>query len=393
MSNYLLNHLSTEVLIAVIVGVPTLFAMGVVFYVDTRLARLREVEIDDTVREVVGLLFGLLLALVIASIVTKQDDADSATAGESTAAAQLTRATRAFPLAEQIKFERSIGQYVHAVVEDEWPALREGVGSPRAAAALESIYGTFQDFRPTREPAVSVYRQALEQLDDVQGLPALLRALLIFGAISFILLSYPAQVADRRKKMAITGAITAFICFAYLLTIVLDHPYSGEIAVSNASFKEGDLAVYWASPTPPAVREDDVVALTAADVEGVWASDAFGPTIFRKVGGRVLGALRIADGTVYARISGGVLRGTWCEAPTRALPLDIGEVEWRMTRSGGRNRLVGRWRFGATDPYRGGWDLTRIGGKDIEPQDVTPTFDHLSRFCDGVPTVRLDPRR
>ena len=404
-SYYLLNHVSTAVLILIVVGIPTLIAAATVFFVDKAFPRLRDLEIDDTVQDVVGLLFGLLLALVIASIVTKQDDADSATAAEATAAAQLSRAVRSFPIAEQIKLEHAIGQYVRAVVNDEWPAMRTGGGSVRAAAALESVYGTFQSFRPTREPAISVYRQALDQLDEVtanrrdrldlssQGLPGLLRILLVFGALSFIVLSYPAKVVDRRKKMAITSAITGFICFAYLLTIVLDHPFSGDIAVSNAPFKEGDLSVYWAAPALPPVDERDVVELTGADVVGVWASDSFGPTVFREVNGMILGALRIARGTVFARVENGILRGTWCEGPTRKLPLDLGQVEWRMSRSLGKDHLVGRWRFGTSDRYRGGWDLTRVGGKDDEPQDVVELFDHPSRFCGYVPPPEADERR
>jgi hypothetical protein len=393
MSYYLLNHLSTEVLILVIVGVPTLIAATAVFLVDRAFPNLRDLEMDDAVRDVVGLLFGLLLALVIASIVTKQDDADSAAAAESTAAAQLARATRTFPIDVQIRFERAIGQYVHAVVDDEWPAMRTGARSTRAAAALETIYGTLQSYRPAGEPDVSVYRQALVQLDEVsasrrerldlssQSLPVLLRFLLVFGAVSFIVLSYPAAVADRRKKMVITGAITAFVCFAYLLTIVLDHPFSGAIAVANSAFKEGDLAIYWASPTPREVRRGDLADVTARDLAGVWTSDAFGTMVFRRVGGEILGALRLARGTVVARISGGVLRGTWCETPTRRLPGDLGEVEWRMTRSGGHGQLVGRWRFGASGAFRGGWDLTKVGGKELEPPDVVPLFDEPSRFC------------
>ena len=398
-SYYLLNHVSTEVLILIVVGVPTLIAVMAVYFVDKTFPKLRDIEIDDTVRDVVGLLFGLLLALVIASIVSKQDDADAATAAESTAAAQLSRAMRTFPAREQVKFERSIGQYIHAVVEDEWPAMRTGGSSVRAAAALEGVYGTFQRFHPTSEPAISVYRQALEQLDGItsnrrkrldlssQALPGLLRALLIFGAASFILLSYPAKVEDRRRKMAITGAITAFICFAYLLTVVLDHPFAGDIAVSNAPFKQGDLSVYWAGATVPPIRDGDVVKLTPEDVVGVWASDSFGPTVFRQVNNQILGVLRIGRGTVFAKIEDGVLRGTWCEAPTRKLPLDLGQVEWYMTKSGGRDRLLGRWRFGTTDTMRGGWNLTRIGGKDMEPQDVITLFDTPSRFCARVPSL------
>jgi Protein of unknown function (DUF4239) len=392
-SYYLLNHLSTAVLILVIVGVPTLVAVTGVYFVDKAFPNLRDLEMDDAVRDVVGLLFGLLLALVIASIVTKQDDAESASAAESTATAQLARATRAFPIDLQIKLEQAIGQYVKAVVEDEWPAMRTGDPSARASAALQTIYGTLQGFRAVGEPELSVFRQALVQLDEVtanrrerldlssQSLPGLLRFLLIFGAVSFIILSYPAAVEDRRKKMAITGAITAFICFAYLLTIVLDHPFSGEIAVDNSSFKEGDLATYWASPTPREVRADDLERLRSSDIVGVWTSDAFGPTVFRNVDGEILGVLRLARGTVVARISGGVMRGTWCEAPTRRLPRDLGQVEWRMTNSGGRDRLIGRWRFGTEGVFRGGWDLIRVGGKELEPPDVIPLFDQPSRFC------------
>jgi hypothetical protein len=93
-SYYLLNHLSTGVLIVVIVGVPTVAALVVVWVVEGVFVTLRDLEMDDAVRDVVGSVFGLLLALVIASIVTKQDDAESAAAAESTAAAQLARATR-----------------------------------------------------------------------------------------------------------------------------------------------------------------------------------------------------------------------------------------------------------------------------------------------------------
>jgi hypothetical protein len=392
-SSYLLNHLSTAAFVLVVVGVPTALAIVVVFCLDKALPNLRDLEVDDTVREVVGLVFGLLLALVIASIVTKHDDADSATAAESTATAQLSRASRAFPVDEQIRLEKAIGQYVHTAVNDEWPAMRTGKSSVRATAALETIYGTLQSFEPRGEPAISVYRQALVQLDQIsasrrdrlalsaQLLPNLLRWLLIFGALSFVVLSYPAGVDSRAKKMAITGSITAFICFAYMLTIVFDHPFSGPLAIDNSSFKGGDLAIYWASPTPTQVSRDDVTSIVPRDLEGLWTSEAFGPVVFRRVHGEILGALRLAHGTVAARVSNGVLRGTWCEEPTRRLPYDRGEVEWRRTRSGGSDKLVGRWRFGTTGAFRGGWDLSKIGGPELEPPDVTPLFAEGSNFC------------
>ena len=385
--SYLLNNLPTATFVLVIVGIPTLIAVTAVYCVDGAFPNLRDMEVDDTMRDVVGLVFGLLLALVIASIVTKHDEAGSATAAESTATAQLARASRAFPIAEQIKLEKSIGQYVHTVVDEEWAALQTGKPSPATSAALETIYGTLQSFKAHGEPAVSVYRQALVQLDQIassrrerldlsaQTLPGLLRLLLVFGAISFVVLSYPAGVDGRAKKMAITGAITSFVCFAYMLTIVFDHPFSGALAIANTPFKQGDLAIYWANENPQKVSPDDLVKISPRDLEGLWTSDAFGPTAFRHVDGEILGALRLARGTVVARITkDGILRGTWCEQPTRHPPDDRGQVQWRMTRSGGSGKLIGRWRYGASGAFHGGWDLTKVGGRGARTTRCGPAL-------------------
>ena len=153
MSYYLLNHLSTPVLILVIVGVPTLVAVPGVFVVDKAFPNLRDLEMDDAVRDVVGLLFGLLLALVIASIVTKQDDAESASTAESTAAAQLALATRALPIDMQIKVERrSVSTFTPS---SRTSGRRCGTGdrSARASAALETVYGTFRASGQTANPS------------------------------------------------------------------------------------------------------------------------------------------------------------------------------------------------------------------------------------------------
>ena len=86
------------------------------------------------------------------------------------------------------------------------------------------------------------------------------------------------------------------------------------------------------------------------------------------------------------------MRGTWCEAPTRSMPKDLGQVQWRMTKSGGKEQLIGRWRYGSREAFRGGWDLTKVGGPEIEPPDVAPLFDHPSRFCRGVGGKRATGR-
>jgi hypothetical protein len=64
----------------------------------------------------------------------------------------------------------------------------------------------------------------------------------------FIVVWYPARIHDRRVQVVIVACTAAFISFAYLLTILLDFPFAGDLAVTNAAFKEGALASFWPAP-------------------------------------------------------------------------------------------------------------------------------------------------
>jgi hypothetical protein len=225
-------------------------------------------------------------------------------------------------------------------------------------------------------------RQRLLQSQD--SLSSLLRALLVVGSVVFVVLAYPASVDSLGGQVAIVGATAAFVSFAYLLTMVLDYPYAGAVSVDTAPFKQGTLARYWAYSGPPReLASGTTERLTPEDLVGVWNSDsAFGVIVFRQVGEEVHAVYRNDNGTIVGRIAeDGVFRGWWCQDLLRTPPDDAGEVEWRLlkTPGGQADTLDGRWKFGAQEAFRGGWDLTRINGP--EPADLAPQFDDPSLFC------------
>jgi len=61
-----------------------------------------------------------------------------------------------------------------------------------------------------------------------------------------------------------------------------------------------------------------------------------------------VGVSQLADRT-FGTLSEGVLRGWWCEVPSRQPGADAGEVELRFDRSGDGLTVDGRWRYGGTD--------------------------------------------
>ncbi len=402
MTLYLLNNFSTAGLVALIVGGSTLVAMAATVAVRKAFPNLAETEArfeeaTGVLRaDVFALLYTIVLALVIADVSGNFTEASSTVSAEATAVAQLAHSTSVYPAAESDAINDSVREYVRAVVEDEWPSMRNGQSSPRAAAAIDGLYAVFQGLNPQTAVEQAFYDASVNDLDEItfqrrerllqsqESLSFLLRVLLLVGAVVFVVLGYPASVRSLAGQLVIVGATAAFVSFAYLLTIVLDRPFAGEVSVDTAPLMQGSLARYWAFEGPPPQLDPEMVErLSPEELVGVWNSDsAFGVMVFRQVGGEIRGAYRNDGGTFVGRIGDdGVLRGWWCQEPDRQ-PLDnAGEVEWRLleTPDGQRQVLDGRWKFGAQEAFRGGWNLIWLGGQ--EPPDLAAQFDDPATFC------------
>lgn len=401
MTQDLLNQFSTLNLILLVVGGTTLLAVilsAVVHKLRPNLADSGFEAVVEILRaDVFALLYTIVLALVITDLSGSLDKASSTVSAEASALAGLTRAADSFPPTQGQAIRDGSNEYVHAVVEDEWPRLRTGESSSRAFAALEGLYATVQSFGPQTLVEQSFYESAVGELGQIdqsrrqriqqsqEGLSPLLRALLIIGAVVFIILAYPASVRRVRTRALIVGATTAFVSFAYLLTMVLDYPFAGDVSVDNTPYQAGVLARYWASDVAPRPLAPEAFEnLSAQDMVGVWNSNSsFGEAVFREVGAEIHGAYRSSNGTVVGTLStDGVFRGWWCNEGSRTPPREAGEVEWRLllTPDGEPTLLDGRWRFGAEEPFRGGWDLEKLDGLP-EPPDLAARFADSASFC------------
>jgi hypothetical protein len=395
MTRWLLNQFSTPALVLVVGGGlvgSAVVGLMLVRKVSPIFRGGAETELSGAFLEVIAAIYGIVVAFVIVALWEARKDAETMVASEATALNQMVSDIRAFPVDAQIPMERAIGHYVHAVAEHEWRTMRDGRRSERAAGALETLFAVVQSYNPQTGSQSAFYDQLASKLDDVtsnrrgrlqhssQGLPILLQVLILAGGVIFIPLTYlGGPFGHPRIQLLLVGVVSALVAFSLLLTIVLDHPFSGTVAISNEPYKVGSLALYWADKTPRDVKGGEASEIAPEDLVGVWTSDAFGVTVFRQVGSELRGVLRIARGTIAGSITDGVFRGWWCEEPTRQPPGDAGEVEWRLAKSEGDKLLAGKWRYGAEGAFRGGWDLRRVGGP--EPTDLEARFDAAATFC------------
>ncbi|MFD0372461.1 DUF4239 domain-containing protein [Streptomyces sp. NPDC059071] len=261
MSLWLLNHFSTFTLAAVTVGGTVLLAVAGSVVMRRRYPSLSGGEHNDMVGVTLGMfgaIYGIILAFVIVTLWTQLENTQTIVAAEATDAALIARDAAAFPPPVRAGVDAALSDYVHSVVEDQWPRMRAGEPSHGATAnKLQSVYDVLQAYEPKTAREEVFYEEAVGHLDDVasqrrarltmaeQQLPPLLQVLAFGGALVLIPLTFLYGMRKLRIQLLFVASVAALIGFSLLLVVVLDRPFAGELSVTPAPYKEGALARYW----------------------------------------------------------------------------------------------------------------------------------------------------
>ena len=169
MHRWLLNHVHTSLLMFLYVFVAILVAYVMLRLVRRFLPSLASGEQDGIAVlsvEIIGAVYGILLGFVIVSLWEGFNAADENVGREATALSQIVRSAQAFDPAARDEVNRAVGEYAHAVVDDEWGLLRDGKTSERASQGISNVYSALQRYEPKTETQKTFYAASVEHLDE-----------------------------------------------------------------------------------------------------------------------------------------------------------------------------------------------------------------------------------
>ncbi|MFG2875155.1 DUF4239 domain-containing protein [Streptomyces sp. NPDC048337] len=266
MALWLLNHLSTVALAVLMVGAIVLVAVAGSAFARRRFPRLAEGEHNEMIGVVLGMfgaIYGIILAFVVVTLWTQLDHAQTVVSQEATDVSLVVRDTRAFPSAERARVDRAVHDYVHAVVEVQWPLMKEGAPSFEATSKqVGAMYDALQAYDPNSARDQAFYGEAVSRLNEAAAmrreriniatteLPVLLQVLVYGGALVIILLTFLYGLRSLKMQFLFVATVAGLIGFSLLLVLVLDRPFAGDLNVSPQPFKESTLAQFWASGRP-----------------------------------------------------------------------------------------------------------------------------------------------
>jgi len=207
----------------------------------------QQADLAIDLMQVTSTYIGILLAF--AGVLAWQDfrDADIAVENEAAVTSLLYRDLSAYG-PEMDPARNALRAYVHSVIVDAWPLLREGKRSPITETKLVAVFDDVAAVTPTNERESAIYREAFSQLNQLVSIrrqrlaasraqiPDVLWIVALVGSILTIA-SASAFVSSRYALLMIGGtSLTIGLLFLFLLSV--DYPFRSRHGVSNEPLSE-----------------------------------------------------------------------------------------------------------------------------------------------------------
>jgi hypothetical protein len=193
---------------------------------------------------VVGVIYAVLLAFVVIVTWENFSAAESVVGREASALRSIYRESGAFPADARDLLHDDVRRYAEASVEHEWPAMAQGrPGDPSVAQVLDEM-----SLHLTQLPAATPNQQQFvggeierfndlvtarsERLDYVEkGVPSVLWIALVVGAVVTIGFATLFGLRSAGLHTVITASLAAVIGVLLFVSVAIDHPFSGDVAV------------------------------------------------------------------------------------------------------------------------------------------------------------------
>ena len=193
---------------------------------------------------VVGVIYAVLLAFVVIVTWENFSRAESTVGQEASALRSIYRGSQAFPPDVREHIRGDVLRYASTAIEVEWPAMAQGQpGSPEVYAVLDDMAQSLVQL-PATTPVQQAYIGAeadrfdqlvgfrSERLDFIEkGVPAMLWFALAVGAVVTIGFAMIFGLRSTMLHVIMTASLSVVIGVLLFVSIAIDHPFQGDIAV------------------------------------------------------------------------------------------------------------------------------------------------------------------
>lgn len=198
---------------------------------------------------VLGVFYGITLGLVAVGTWENFESVQEKVTAEAATLGALYRDISAMPEPIRGNLQHALKKYTHEVINQDWPLQQQGVVHKGALNHLDVVQQTLYTFHPADATQEILLGETIGKFNELvmlrrmrvmsigNGLPITIWLVSIVGAMICISFFWFLVMEDYGIQMTLTALCSFFIGTMIFLIVMMDNPYTGEIAISTESFE------------------------------------------------------------------------------------------------------------------------------------------------------------
>jgi len=193
--------------------------------------------------------YGLLAALLSVNVYTTYSEASRTVSREATGLAALYRDVSSYPEPARSRLQGRIRDYVIQIIQEAWPLQRHGKMPEHGVTMVDAIQTELTALEPVGEAQKALHGETVHEYNAMvearnlrldanrDGMPALMWATLLFGALLCLLAACFFDVSEPRLHFLFQGLLASIFAIILFMTFAWDRPYRGDLGVTARPYQ------------------------------------------------------------------------------------------------------------------------------------------------------------
>jgi uncharacterized membrane protein YraQ (UPF0718 family) len=207
-------------------------------------------DVAGFIYAVLGVAYAVLLGLMVVAVWQDWQEAQESVTQEANELAAIFWLAHGLSEPEGRHIQELARDYARVVVREEWALMEQGRSSPEVWKILDEMRASVETLDPTSDAQTVLYDNEIQRLHELgdarrarllqaeEGLPAILWAVLLVGAVIVVGFTYLFGLQSTTVHVLMVAAL-AFIIGLVLFTVAsLDYPFRGDVHISPDAFEQ-----------------------------------------------------------------------------------------------------------------------------------------------------------
>lgn len=193
--------------------------------------------------QAIGVFYGITVGLIAVGVWNTNSNAADLVSKEAASIGALYRDVSGYPPPVRDALQSKLRDYTHAVIEQAWPAQKEGRVVNVGTRVLDDFQSTLFTFEPTTPGQTALHSETLRayntlieyrrlRIDAVGGgLSFVMWAVIWVGAAISIGVAYLYKIDDPKIHTMLVALMAGFLAIVLFMIVINDKPFYGYVSI------------------------------------------------------------------------------------------------------------------------------------------------------------------